>query len=68
MSVIRIEDIAHVRYAAPDLPVMRRFLALLDTPAGRAARYIFSALLVAVLVVWAIVAPLLAVRFFRWEE
>jgi len=26
MSVIRIEDIAHVRYAAPDLRVMRSFL------------------------------------------
>jgi catechol-2,3-dioxygenase len=26
MSVIRIEDIAHVRYAAPDLAVMRSFL------------------------------------------
>lgn len=26
MSVIRIEDIAHVRYAAPDLAVMREFL------------------------------------------
>jgi catechol 2,3-dioxygenase-like lactoylglutathione lyase family enzyme len=26
MSVIRIEDIAHVRYAAPDLSVMRGFL------------------------------------------
>lgn len=26
MSVIRIEDIAHVRYAAPDLSVMRAFL------------------------------------------
>ena len=26
MSVIRIEDIAHVRYAAPDLGVMRSFL------------------------------------------
>lgn len=26
MSVIRIEDIAHVRYAAPDLGVMRAFL------------------------------------------
>jgi catechol 2,3-dioxygenase-like lactoylglutathione lyase family enzyme len=26
MSVIRIEDVAHVRYAAPDLAVMRRFL------------------------------------------
>ncbi|MFM6914417.1 MAG: hypothetical protein ACKOUQ_05910, partial [Aquirufa sp.] len=26
MSVIRIEDIAHVRYAAPDLAVMRGFL------------------------------------------
>ena len=32
---------------------MRRLLALLDTPAGRAARYIFSALLVAALV-WSI--------------
>lgn len=32
---------------------MRRFLALLDTPAGRAARYAFSALLVAALV-WSI--------------
>lgn len=27
MSVIRIEDIAHVRYAAPDLQAMREFLA-----------------------------------------
>ncbi|MCZ8170633.1 MAG: VOC family protein [Brevundimonas sp.] len=26
MSTIRIEDIAHVRYAAPDLPAMRAFL------------------------------------------
>ncbi len=26
MSVIRIEDIAHVRYAAPDLQAMREFL------------------------------------------
>lgn len=26
MSVIRVEDIAHVRYSAPDLPEMRRFL------------------------------------------
>ncbi len=26
MSIIRIEDIAHVRYAAPDLAEMRRFL------------------------------------------
>ncbi|MCX6954026.1 MAG: lysylphosphatidylglycerol synthase transmembrane domain-containing protein [Verrucomicrobia bacterium] len=31
--------------------MMRRFLALLDTPAGRAARYAFSALVVAALVV-----------------
>jgi len=31
--------------------MMRRFLALLDTPAGRVARYAFSALLVAALVV-----------------
>lgn len=27
MPVIRIEDIAHVRFAAPDLPAMRAFLA-----------------------------------------
>jgi hypothetical protein len=26
MSVIRIEDIAHVRFAAPDLGAMRGFL------------------------------------------
>ncbi len=26
MPVIRIEDIAHVRFAAPDLPAMRSFL------------------------------------------
>ncbi len=26
MSVIRIEDIAHVRYTAPDLKAMRDFL------------------------------------------
>jgi hypothetical protein len=26
MSTIRIEDIAHVRYAAPDLSKMRAFL------------------------------------------
>lgn len=30
--------------------MMRRFLALLDTPAGRAARYVFSALVIAALV------------------
>ena len=26
MSIVRVEDIAHVRYAAPDLPAMRAFL------------------------------------------
>lgn len=30
--------------------MMRRFLALLDTPAGRAARYVFSALVIAALI------------------